>query len=733
MRFLFEYLHKLIRSIYNLSFKEHRKAWIGLSILIILCLSQITNLRFLVMMSDLLDHDFTTYSEYTALNKDFVEESQVSVMISSNRGELSLDDHRLILLWLSKIHLKQHRIARIYSSYGLREGVERDKSFELKPVLIPDYDGDYSSDEIKVQLNQVLNSPSGIVLTNKKNDDVFASFYLHNLSKEEGDIFGHFNTVAFELLTKSFETEIQNNAPHIQATWIGIGTYQYYLQKAYEQMNLVNLITGLILLLSFRLFIGRWKSGAILLGTYSVSLTILYGLMAIFKYPVDSLSAAVPIMLLISTLEDFVFFLLVHSKTKDIKKSFEKILIPSFYTSLTTCVGFLSLYLSELSIIRRFGLICAMGAIIEWIVVFTILPKLLVLWENHRKRDLDLYNIPRWIEQIDSFFSNIRPKRVVGILFLFPLLYLVFNNSELRIDDSPEAVFPKSHIIRSSTDKLLKERGWKSEVSLVFPDSHSRVEQEFLSKAIVDLVPEFVDYESFYRVKEHIKTPLKNRYSKNFVENNFELSEISERWISPESAAERTLIYSSTTDVVRMNEIRKDVHRLCGDQCYLANILVSYSEFGVKVLRTLTDSFSISIIVIISLVLTLCWYFRIKNFIALTLSALWGPLTLMFLIIYFDIGIYFVTSVVMSVLVGLAGDNGLHFIFARNKENEILSGVDLMSKATLLSMFLMIICAGSFLFSDFDGVRKIGMILCVGFFLGWVGDVLLLKSLVKKS
>ncbi len=730
---IFENLHIFIRQIYISSFRKFKITWAILASLFLLSLSQIPNLRFLVMLSDLLDKDFKTYQQFQDLNANFTEENQVSVLIKSRAGELSQKQHCLIINWLNQVHLKQFDILRIFSTYGLKQAVDSDNLLKVKPILIPKCSEDYNPEEIKKQLETIAKSPSGHILTNKNSTDVFASFYMGNLSDEEASLLGHFNTKAFEILKESFNSSVLQKDNQIQIEWVGIGTYQYYLQKAYEQMNILNIITGILLLLCFKLLFKTWKSGVFFLVIYSVGLTLLYGFMGATHFPIDSLSAAVPIMLLISTLEDYIFFLVLFEKSRSIHKSFRDIIIPSFYTSLTTCLGFLSLTLSDLSIIRRFGITCAVGALLEWLLLFLVFPKILFFFK-YKNKTFFFSELRPSISRLSQKMNNLKPPKLLGVIFLLPLSFFIFNSqNELHIKDSPEAIFPSDHPVPRATNELLKSRGWKSEISLVFNSNIEWSDQRLIITKIQKKIPEFVFYESFHDNAEFLTKDLKKESSKRFFKRNLKYDDSTERWISRKDSVERVMLFSNSTDVVRLNEIRSEVDKICLGKCYMANILVSYSEFGVKILKTLTKSFSVSLLVIIALLFALCFYFKIKKKFVIIITALWGPLVLLALFIGLDIGVYFATSVVMSVLVGLAGDNAFQFIFAKESRYDLNRGVERLSSASFISMVLMVLVSSCFFFSDFEGVRKIGLMMMSGFLLGWIGDVIILRSLIQKN
>ena len=61
------------------------------------------------------------------------------------------------------------------------------------------------------------------------------------------------------------------------------------------------------------------------------------------------------------------------------EKALRRVIAPSFLTSLTTAVGFISLVVSDIPPIREFGLVASAGMVFEFLLSFLLLPPLL-LW-----------------------------------------------------------------------------------------------------------------------------------------------------------------------------------------------------------------------------------------------------------------------------------------------------------------------------------------------------------------
>ena len=82
-----------------------------------------------------------------------------------------------------------------------------------------------------------------------------------------------------------------------------------------------------------------------------------------------------------------------------------------------------------------------------------------------------------------------------------------------------------------------------------------------------------------------------------------------------------------------------------------------------------------------------------------------------------------------TILVGLAGDNAIQFIF-RNKG--LQKDVKFFQTASVLVTFCMIILSSSFFFSSFQSLRDLGILMIIGFVLNFIGDIYILKSLAKR-
>ncbi|NLY00196.1 MAG: MMPL family transporter [Rhodopirellula sp.] len=112
------------------------------------------------------------------------------------------------------------------------------------------------------------------------------------------------------------------------------------------------------------------------------------GGMGLVGEPVNTLNSIVPALVLVVGFTDAVHLLLEIRRERTRGRtargaaaaSLRCLMLPCFLTSATTAVGFASLAVAQLEIVRRFGLTCAAGALINFAAVVPLVPYLSTTW-----------------------------------------------------------------------------------------------------------------------------------------------------------------------------------------------------------------------------------------------------------------------------------------------------------------------------------------------------------------
>ena len=105
---------------------------------------------------------------------------------------------------------------------------------------------------------------------------------------------------------------------------------------------------------------------------------------------------------------------------------------------------------------------------------------------------------------------------------------------------------------------------------------------------------------------------------------------------------------------------------------------------------------------------------------------------MIFYFVAFKVPIFYITSMFASILVGLAGDNSIQFIFSRARRGP-LEGVQSLGASAVLIVLSMSALSTVMFFSHFAALQKLGVLMICGFFLMLFGDIAILRSLSPKK
>lgn len=687
-------------------------------------------LRVLISIDDLADKDFLTYNQLKDLKQRFLDQNEIFVVIRRDDGVApQKPDLCAIQKWVQTTSDSRGDIRAIVSTLSVSWPTETLTSFQANPLLAPDCADIHKdqSGEFKAAFEKIARSPWAGTLTSSVADDVAVVFFPAHLKKSR--LFGSFDSTIVTDLQSSFSNSVIKSRPNLIAAWAGDGIFQFHLQKGYEAMPLLNLMMCVLVIILFRIFFGTFKSSFIFLQLVAWVSMPIYGLMAVVGAPIDVLSSSLSLMFFISSLEDFIFVTRIH-RDWGWRRSFRRVIMPCFFTSLTTVVGFGSLAFADLGMIRRFGLWAAVGAAFEWVVLFLFLPAALVLfpsWQNWVNRERSWEPKLHWL-------LDFRPRRwmTAVALLIFPLS--LWSTHLLHVSDSPERLLPANSQPRKDLHTIEQTRGWRANVSLVFKD----VDQKQFNLSVIEKVnrwPLVTQIEDFYKVRsfmtDHLSAPMKNYMTDSIDQNTLG------RRLGPSGMETRAIVYLKGLDIIDVNKMRHQVNDLCPKgECWLAGSLVTYGELGERVLSTLYHSLGISLVLVLGILGFLALAIRPRAFLPLAISSLWGPAALLVVFAIFQLPIFYITSMIASIIVGLAGDNAIQFLFFSGSDRgthgslrSLQKGVSRIGIAAFLVAFFMVLESTVFFFGYFEPMRLLGLMMMIGIALAFLGDVWILRGL----
>ena len=713
-------VYSFFESLFSLGIRAPRVTIIISVLVVILTGVKIDQLQMLFDVDDLIDSDFVTHSSLQELKQDYGAKNSVYRVFARENVPISSDDLCSLNRLISKEAVENEKVDKVFSLTFLRKSHYKNGKLTYPRVLPSLCERPF----IKEPLTQIGPHPWQGILTANDNSDVASQMYLIDGHKKKG---AFDPKVIEDIRHRTSEWNAQENK-QFSVRWSGSAVYQYFMSLGYQQTHILNLVVVLLVIFFLKFFFGTYSSSLLLIGSLVYSTLLLHCLLSLFGFPIDVLSNSLFLMLTVSTLEDFVFLSTRRmTSNENWQNSFKSLLLPSFLTSLTTIIGFGSLVSSDLGIIQRFGLMAAVGAAIEWLTIFMVMPAVLSLfpalqnWTNRKKaRGLSFAEkSSKWV--LPRFWVRV----LLGVYIVAGIG--VFN---LKIDDSPLEVFPENHELRQTADFLLQSRGWVADINILFKDSENQ-------KAKIDLLeelkrtPHVVKVESSVELLDYMTSDLDGPV-KTMVSRNLKQSEAYARF-HLDDLRSRAIVYVDSMNLGHVSQLKSKIDELCkgGKLCKPAGSLISYLEFGTRVPSTLLKSLLISLLLVGLILVVLCKITEVNRAFEILLSAFWGPAVVLALLAVSGVQIYFVTCIFASILVGLSGDNAVQYILNSN-ERSLESGVYKVGSASLLVAFLMMILPASFMLSYFNPMRTLGVLFALGTICSLFGDLWILNGLLKK-
>lgn len=639
------------------------------------------------------------------------------------------DDHTQILV---HFHFKKPPVAQEVCTllkWGQKVAKSRDikNATSLWSIRAP------RLEEGKLWYKKLLTDPCGLAPDTliQLNQEYSTSYFRHLLAKTgTQDLVWDISFADKKLEVKkiqeliiSTDKFIAKNLKDVSVHYLGLAGFRYYFKKIMGQDQVSSLCVLLIILIFLRLVYGTWKSGFLLVVTLIFTNVILYGIIALLGAPIDILTNNLFLMTAVASTADFIFVTQYQMKG-NYQDSLDVLVVPSFFTTLTTIVGFLSLNTSDLELIKRFGNGAALGALLEWMMLFQLLPAMLkimkqeVVWVNPDKALNS-----KWIEKFEKFSLPPKALWVFLVLMVLSIPSFFFLNDQ----DSPVKNLPKHHVLREGYEDFLKKFDWQGQVFLYFPDLPDKTEYSRIVKELTKLESVFKVEDPEEIADDWVKgfPPLKQ----DLIKRELSMSPLWEKYYSHEGTL-RVPLYLKEQDLQSMRKLRDQVAKLCGGTCRLAGQRVVYLEYGEKISVTMIESFAVSILLVIIILSYLLWSVgKLVHIVPVIISSLMGPLVILSLMAIFQIQVTVITSIFLAIMVGLAGDNAIQYLMTPDEKLE--TGIENRARASIMVTLVMIMASALFLVQTLMPMKILGMLFVLGFSINLIGDLFGLKGLLR--
>ena len=438
--------------------------------------------------------------------------------------------------------------------------------------------------------------------------------------------------------------------------------------------------------------------------TTIITIIILIASFGISGVPINMITSILPVLVLIYGLSDMVYIAYITriSKKTDIKR----ILFPCFLTSLTTFAGFLSLAGSKIPCVRQLGIFGGIGVMAEFLVTMLLF---LAFFKNLKPaRPILLHRFHRWEEEFVRKKGNV----IIGISVVVFILF-AGGMLNLKIDTFTLGMFRKNDVIRQDSEWIEKNIGYYLPMEFLI-NPHGDFEK------IVTI--ENVLSERGFRC---LSLPDFNLNLLSIPGFNILLPE--QNYISQDGKWIRFTVMvpvvSAKKIEILMDSIKEMMEEVEGISVKETGYLPLYVKLIDYINRSQMVTFPVSILIVTMIILFIAGWEKGFSGIPPNLLPIVGVLGIMgFFKIYLDVG----TIIVVPILIGIAVDDTIHFIYA-SKQGEI----EMIRHPMGITSF--ILCTG-FLFlllAPLNTVNQFGFLASTGVLIAYFGDSLLLPSLQR--
>lgn len=509
--------------------------------------------------------------------------------------------------------------------------------------------------------------------------------------------------------------------------WTGDAVFDAFAEKGLARTNLLN-FAGLIGLglLVFALF-GMWRAAILSWIAMLLGIGATLGLMSLFGQTLDILTSNLFLLLLIATVEDlFLIFFFSARKNQSLQASARELLIPSFYTSLTTAIGFGSLGVTTVPAIDRFALWTGVGVMLEWFLVFFVVVYLIPRWRSGGLRPTAFFR------GVIHYADRIVLPRRLGWALIVPLAFTPFLFRELNFNSSPFEIFPKDHPVVTVKNEIRAARRWESFVELTWKGTLPDERRDAILSQVAGLGGvTWIEHPALLLgLERRGEGGLQDREIRELALGDLARTELGRRYRSSRGP-ERAFVYLLDSDMDAVRELRVQVETLCQGDCVLTGELVALGDYSRLIIRTLLESLALSIVSILVLIYFLMFATgQAAHWQHITISVLWGQGLLLYVFVITQTSVSLLSCILLSTVAGLSGDNAIQYLF-NAREGELKDSVDEIGPSAVVMAIVAVALCVPWLFSDFGNVREVGALLILCLILMLFGDYVLLKGLLR--
>jgi len=547
---------------------------------------------------------------------------------------------------------------------------------------------------------------------------------------------------------------------------------RYYVEKMVSELVLFTLISFAIIIV-FLGFAFRSVWGVVVpLGIVSISVVWLVSFMTLIGKSFDLMSTLLPTILFVVGMSDVIHFISRYleelrinpDKISAIKTSFSHIGKATFLTSVTTAIGFLTLYTSGITPVRDFGIFTATGVMLAFVVTFLILPPTLVLLPVPKRATVNSEEL-FWDRIMRKIFryNLAHPKTVLGISLVLVAIS-IFGISRVEVNNFLLEDLSKNDPMRANFEFFEEHysgaRPFEIVVSKIDSSSILSLSEILVLDSIESVMKAQFGIQGFVSLNSVVKNL--QRANKGGAISEYKLPENSQEWKKIEKQIRKLykqgklkMILNENLNTTRISGKVKDFgglvfHKKYAENAKLLNPVlekngldIHYTGMAFLIDRnneTLASSLMWGLVLaFLAVAILMGFIFKSVKMVLVTLIPNILPLMMVggFMgLVGIDLKVS--TSIIFTIAFGIAVDDTIHYVsklkMELNKGRTMLYALKRSSISTGKAIVLtsLILMSGFFalIFSDFTSTYYIGLLVSITLLFAVLADLYLLPVLL---
>ncbi len=479
-----------------------------------------------------------------------------------------------------------------------------------------------------------------------------------------------------------------------------------------------------------------------------MSLAWTFGLMAALGVPITIMTSLLPPIVLFVACSDTIHLISTFRTTGNMERAIDKVLAPTFLTSITTAIGFMSLLLIPVGLIRDMGWVAAASVVFAFIHTYALAPYFFKGKASLEKSGANL----EWI----LAFTRKYTKLITSAFSIFIMIGL-WACMQLEVDayllhDMP----PDARTLESFSFSDEQLGGSKPYEIAIWPADSSKT---IWDPKVISEMSKVVTYlQNEYPVANLLAPSQLMKYARHARHGQYNLVHISRhdqilaRRIERRSAIQ---LVSEDEKLARITGNIKEYGSLNTDErnaklkAFVDNNInqdiMKYKLTGTNHLidqthNLLASAMATSLgwaVLLVSLLFGV--YFKSIKWALIALVPNVVPLLITGLLLYlFEVPIQLSTSLIFVLVFGIVVDDTIHFLatFKRSPvgttEEKLQYTMETSGRGMLNTTITLVAGFSLFLFSGFGGTYYLGFFLCIALLTALITDWLLLPVILRK-